>query len=245
MKKQLIASTAVLASLLTIGGPAFAASSTSQNSNTTTNLTTAQIQATISEVNPVIITKNNGEVKISHEITSLNLSPQQLSFVDQSVAAYNQKVSEGIFDTANHMDKTSEANLAKFKSSHISNTSSTQISSATTTGEFGLPSSWFYSYTPQAVYYGYWWGNQVVLNQTATVDVEAFLGVSGVYGSAAAGKQAVIDAVGAAGAEAINQLSMAGVAYGALMVIQDSRGAGDNLQFLDDWVPFTVAGNWA
>lgn len=54
----------------------------------------------------------------------------------------------------------------------------------------------------------------------------------------------MIDAVGASAAAALSAISLGGVAYGGLMVIQDS-GAGDNLQFIDDWVPYTVAGNWA
>ena len=237
MKKHLIASTAMLVSLVTIGGSAFADSSTAQSNNVTTNLTTTQLKATISEVNPFIITKKNGEVRISNSIDSLNLSSQQMNFVDQSVAAYNQVVAEGIVDITNHMDKSSEVNLNNFKSKTASISVNGLTSSTSNTGEFGLPYSWFHASYGESVTYNYWWGDQVVLNQSATVTTEAALATGDGGASTIAAAAKVTNAVGLA------IIAYSGF-YAGDMWLMDSNSAGDNLQFLSSFVPLSVAGNW-
>ncbi len=236
MKKHLIASMAMLVSLVTIGGPAFADSSIAQSNNVTTSLTSTQLKATISEVNPFIITKKNGEVRISNSIDSLNLSPQQMNFVDQSVGAYNQVVAEGMVDITNHMGKSSEVNLSKFKSKTASSSVNGLTSSTSNAGEFGLPYSWFHASYGESVTYYYWWGDQVVLNEFATVKTEAALVTGG------GGTSTIM-----AAAKVTNPVALAIVAYSAFyagdMWLMDN-GAGDNLQFLSNFVPLSVAGNW-
>ena len=94
-----------------------------------------------------------------------------MNFVEQSVGAYNQAVAEGMVDITNHMGKSSEVNLGKFKSKTASSSVNGLTSSTSNAGEFGLPYSWFHASYGESVTYYYWWADQVVLNEFATVKI--------------------------------------------------------------------------
>ena len=230
------ASTAVLVSLVSIGGSAYADSSTIQSSDATKDLTSLQWKTTISKVNPFIITTKDGKVKISNSIDSLNLSPQQIIFVDQSVAAYNQVVNDGVVDITNHMAKKSEANLNTFNLKASLNSANSVTSSANSSGEFGLPYSWFHASFSESITYYYWWGDQVVLNEWATIKTETAVAM---YGT---GAGTIAAAAGVTLPIAVAILAYAGF-YSSDMSHTDN-GAGDNLQFATSFVPLSVSANW-
>lgn len=209
----------------------------SQISSTTTSLSAEQARTLIAEVNPFIKTNSNGQVHVDNGISRLGLNSGQMGFVLSAVQSYNQEVQAGEVNISNHMNVKSVSQLSSvylYPNSSFSGTS---------TGEFGLPYSWFHASSPLTVEYQYWWGNQFVLNELATVKTEGALAMlaGGLGISAAAGL--VIPFLGEVSGVFLGSFAGYYAVEAGDMQMTDN-GAGVNTQFLANWVNISCSANY-